>query len=110
LVLLTFLSLQLVIASVVGSFASSISDVHQTFSHAQDVSHHHHDAFSTHLSNNDGEAPHHHFTDSFQSVGILPLDSDSPICLDRQHLSVAAYQAPADIFLEGPLRPPQTYI
>jgi len=103
------LSCQLAFASVAGAFTSSLNDVHQSFLHSQDVEHHHHDAFSTHNNDKDGDTAHQHFTDSFQTIAIVPQVSKQAFKLEGERTRLATLLAPPDVYLDGLLRPPQTY-
>lgn len=110
LVLLIFLSSQIAYASVANAFASSLEQIHRTFSHTQNVDHHHHDAFSIHIGESNGDVTHQHVTDISPSAGLVSQTTTQIAQVAKQQLLISNPLAPPDIFLESPLRPPQSSI
>ncbi len=104
------LSLQLTLAGAVGSFTAVADDVHQVFSHAQAVDHHHHDAFVTHTDHSSGEAAHQHVTDHSQTSAVLPDSNSLFVTATTGTLSSRSPSWPLAVFLDGLLRPPRTIL
>ncbi|MDO9025919.1 hypothetical protein [Zwartia sp.] len=108
--LLILLSCQLAFASVAMSFSSSQNAIHQLYSHDLNIDHHHHDAFSMHLEESNGEAKHQHATDASLTADLAPLASTMIAKPEKQRIAIGNQLVPPDIFLEGPLRPPRTHL
>jgi hypothetical protein len=102
------LCLQIAMASGITAFITSQDQIHETVSHSLAHGHHHHIDLSLHIDGNESHDFHLHYSDTLQVNAILP---DA-----RRHSLVAAGlgglfsqdRLHASVFLEGPLRPPQT--
>jgi len=103
------LCIQIAMASGITAFITSQDQIHETVVHAQAQSHHHHIDLSLHIEGDDNHNWHLHYSDTLQINAILPdprrqslVDAglNDHFLADRRHSSV---------FLEGPLRPPQSH-
>ena len=104
---LLFLCSQVLFVSVAGAGVAAHDDLHVATAHQLALDHHHHDDFSSHFDHDDGAGAHVHVNDTFQPVGLIQEDTVdlNPFGSQTQH--VLSFVRPPDIFLEGPLRPPQ---
>jgi len=102
------LCLQIAVASGITAFITSQDQIHETISHSLAQGHHHHIDLSLHIDGNEAHDWHLHYSDTLQVNAILPdtrrqllvgAGLDGLFSQDRLHASV---------FLEGPLRPPQS--
>lgn len=103
-----FLSFQLAFTAAASSFIAVTADVHETFSHHQEVDHHHDDAFVTHSEHGGGdETLHEHSADNLQQSALV-ADSEASHTITLV-VSQAAFNPPESpaVFLDGLLRPPR---
>ena len=104
---LLFLCSQMLFASVAGAGVAARDDLHVATAHQLALDHHHHDDFSSHFDHDDGAGVHVHAVDSFQSFGMVQENTSNLKLFGSQTQQVLSFVCPPDIFLEGPLRPPQ---
>jgi hypothetical protein len=107
LIALFLLCSQVLFVSVVGIGVAAHDDLHVATAHQLALDHHHHDDFSSHFDHDDGSGTHIHVADTFQPVGLIQEDTVDLSPFGRQTQHVLSFVRPPDIFLEGPLRPPQ---
>lgn len=102
------LCLHIAMASGITAFITSQDQIHETVSHSLGQGHHHHIDLSLHIDGNESHDFHLHYSDTLQVNAILPdahgqswvgAGLGGLFSQDRRHASV---------FLEGPLRPPQS--
>jgi hypothetical protein len=103
------LCIQIAMASGITAFITSQDKIHETVVHGQAQSHHHHMDLSLHIEGDENHHWHAHHSDTLQVNAILPDPArqslvgaglDDLLSRDKRHSSV---------FLEGPLRPPQSH-
>ena len=83
-------------------------DLANSVAHAQEVAHHHHDDHALHLDDAVSEAvQHHHAHEGVQLLGLLPAVHGFAFDRPRPHRFSSRAGPIADVFLQGPLRPPQ---
>lgn len=76
--------------------------------HSQAMDHHHHDDKSLHLDDAQGGDGHQHVHDGLQ-VSAVPLTPwQWPLALTASDRPARAALDPLSVYLEGPLRPPQS--
>ncbi len=107
---LWFLCSQMLFGSAAGANAAAYDDLHVATAHQLALDHHHHDDFSSHFGYDDGTGVHVHVIDSFQPFGLIQENSSVLRLIGDQKQPTLLIARPRDIFLEGPLRPPQTLL
>ena len=107
---LWFFCSQVLFVSVSGASVAAYGDLHVAAAHQVALDHHHHDDFSSHFDHDDGTGAHAHVVDSFQPFGLIQENSSVLGLIGDQKEPILLIARPPDIFLEGPLRPPQTLL
>ena len=102
------LCLQMAMASGITAFITSQDQIHETVVHAQAQSHHHHIDLSLHIEGDDSHKWHLHYSDTLQINAILPDPRRESLVGADLHDHFLADRRHSSVFLEGPLRPPQS--
>ncbi len=103
-----FLCSQVLFVSFAGAGVAAYDDLHVATAHQAALDHHHHDDFSSHFEHDDGTGAHAHVVDSFQSFGLIQENASDLKLFGNQKQPTFLMARPPDIYLGGPLRPPQT--
>ncbi len=86
-----------------------LTDLSNTMAHAQAVAHHHHDDRSLHMDDLVTDAAQHqHASEALQPIGLLPAVNGFALNRSRSTRFSSSAAPVAAVFLQGPLRPPQT--
>lgn len=92
-----------------GGQAQRLTDLSNAMVHGQALAHHHHDDHALHMDDHVTDAAQHqHASETLQWVALMPslqgfaLDQRRPLWPSNLAARLAA------VFLQGPLRPPQT--
>ncbi len=86
-----------------------LTDLSNTMAHAQAVAHHHHDDRSLHMDDLVTDAAQHqHASEALQPIGLLPAVNYFALNRSRSTRFSSSAAPVAAVFLQGPLRPPQT--
>jgi hypothetical protein len=107
---LWFFCSQVLFVSVSGASVAAYDYLHVAAAHQVALDHHHHDDLSSHFDHDDGTGAHVHVNDSFQPFGLIRENSSVLSLIGNQKQPTLLIARPPDIFLEGPLRPPQTLL
>jgi hypothetical protein len=107
---LWFLCSQMLFGAAAGANAATYDDLHVATAHQLALDHHHHDDFSSHFDHDDGTGTHVHVIDSLQPFGLIQENLSVLRLIGDQKQPTLLIARPPDIFLEGPLRPPQTLL
>ena len=108
---LMLVACHMVFASVAGTMMETALGVHDLVSHQHDEgpAHHHHLAI-THLDQGHHEVAHHHGADNFQPNALANATIHfSSFCSGQSFCSVTDRFLP-DIYPDGLLRPPRTFL
>jgi hypothetical protein len=77
--------------------------------HVQALAHHHHDDHSLHMDDHVKEAAQHqHASETLQWVGLVPQVNGFSLVRPRSTRFSTIAAPIAAVFLQGPLRPPQS--
>ena len=85
-------------------------EVANLMAHANLVDHHHHDDRSLHMDDSADSPGHYHAHEAVQPVGLVPVTVDYLVVVPPAAPPVAHAADVASVFLEGPLRPPQSVV